>query len=167
MLPRWEYRKGIEGPGRVHYEELPEVLGSATDAQPFRTELHSSRDAAKPQQWQGMSMGSMAFEMMTTQGAKSAKHHAQRLSKILTEVSIACLRSEDTEEFKELSKEYQSGYGVKNLAVQDKQHKVSSVLILHHKVPFLNLSFRKITAATRDVCSPQGQVLHVVCLSTE
>eukprot|EP00439_Symbiodinium_sp_Y106_P086670 s351_g35.t1 len=58
---------------------------------------------------EGMSMGSMAFEMMTT--------------------------SEDTEEFKELSKEYQSGYGV----------------------PFLNLSFRKITAATRDV-SAAGNV---------
>ncbi|CAE7837737.1 Beta-xylosidase/alpha-L-arabinofuranosidase 2 [Symbiodinium microadriaticum] len=58
---------------------------------------------------EGMSMGSMAFEMMTT--------------------------SEDTEEFKELSKEYQSGYGV----------------------PFLNLSFRKITAATRDGWESLGQ----------
>ena len=108
-------------------------------------------------------MGSMAFEMMTTQGTKSAMHHEQGLRKILIEVSMAYLRSEDTEEFKELSKEYQSGYGVKNLAEQDKQHKLSSVHMLLHKVPFLNLSFRKITAATRDVCPPQGQVLRAVC----
>ncbi|CAE7414498.1 CYP97B2 [Symbiodinium pilosum] len=77
-------------------------------------DVATSRSPREQKGWEyrkgieGMSMGSMAYEMMTT--------------------------SEDTEEFKELSKEYQSGYGV----------------------PFLNLSFRKITAATRDFSKDVG-----------
>lgn len=67
------------------------------------------------------------------------------------------LRSEDTKEFKEMQKEYKIGYGVSwhGLHKMDMLHTPQRWIMLHNapfcKVPFLNLSFRKLTEMTRDV----------------